>query len=310
MSSILVLDDRATERELLSVVLGHVGHTVIEASTGEQALELARAKRPGLIMADLIMPGMNGYEFVRELRADPAVGGTHVIFCTASYDIPEIRKVAETCGVSHIIIKPCEPEEIIRVVGAALNPVSVSLPPILSESFNREQQRVLNAKLVQKVDELEQLNREQRQLHEELRRTHAQTAESLALLELIQATSPVGFAFVDLDFRFRWLNKTLAAINNRPLEEQLGCTVAELVPDLWPEVEGTYRQLLETGKPVVDQEMRAEVPSSPGEVRNWRVSYYPVRTEDRVIGVGVVVVDITDLTRALAQALEAPRASL
>ena len=62
-----------------------------------------------------MMPGMDGYEFVRELRGDPAVGETRVIFCTASYDEAEVSKVAESCSVSSTLIKPCEPEEIIRV---------------------------------------------------------------------------------------------------------------------------------------------------------------------------------------------------
>jgi signal transduction histidine kinase len=181
MSAILVLDDRAPERELLSIVLGHVGHTVLQASTGEQALELARANEPELIIADLMMPGMNGYEFVRELRADPAVGATRVMFCTASYDEAEVRKVAESCGVWHTLIKPCEPEEIIRVVGEVLAPDAVRPPAVLSESFDREQLRVLNAKLVQKVDELQALNREQRRLHEQRKSALAQALEASRL---------------------------------------------------------------------------------------------------------------------------------
>jgi diguanylate cyclase (GGDEF)-like protein len=189
MSSILVLDDRAPERELLSIVLGHVGHTILEASTGERALELARANEPELIIADLMMPGMNGYEFVRELRADPAVGETKVVFCTSAYDQDEVRKVADSCGVSRVLIKPCEPEEIIRVVGEALAPDGVFPPPILSESFDHEQLRVLNAKLVQKVEELEALGQEQRQLHEELRWAHGRQAEALALLEPVKEGS-------------------------------------------------------------------------------------------------------------------------
>ena len=181
MSSILVLDDRAPERELLSIVLGHIGHTVLQASTGEQALELARAHLPELIIAYLMMPGMNGYEFVRELRADPAVGATRVMFCTASYNEAEVHKVAESCGVWHTLIKPCEPEEIIRVVGEVLAPDAVFPPPVLSESFDREQLRALNAKLVQKVDELQALNREQRHLHEERKSALTQALEASRL---------------------------------------------------------------------------------------------------------------------------------
>jgi signal transduction histidine kinase len=167
MSAIIVLDDRAPERALMSIVLGHVGHMVLEASTGQEALELARAHLPELIIADLMMPGMNGYEFVRELRSDPAVGGTQVMFCTAAYDEGEVREVAKSCGVSHIVVKPCEAEEMIRIVGEVLAMGSATRPPTLGKSFDQEQLRVLNTKLVQKVDELEMLNRQQWQLHKE-----------------------------------------------------------------------------------------------------------------------------------------------
>jgi CheY-like chemotaxis protein len=155
VSLILVLDDRATERDLLSTVLTYAGHTVVQASTGEEALDLARASRPELIMADLVMPGMNGYEFVRELRADPALQNARVVFCTATYDQDEVRKVAESCGVSHTLVKPCEPEDIIRVVSDVLRSDQRSAAHVVTDEFDREQLKVLHTKLIQKVDELE-----------------------------------------------------------------------------------------------------------------------------------------------------------
>jgi two-component system chemotaxis sensor kinase CheA len=155
MSSILVLDDLAANRDLLSTVLGYAGHNVAQAATGEQALDLARTSQPELIIVDLVMPGMNGYEFVRELRADPQLGNTRVVFCTAAYDDHEVRNLAESCGVAHVVVKPCEPEEIIRVVNEALGSTRGPVPQIVTDEFDREQLRVLNAKLIQKLDELE-----------------------------------------------------------------------------------------------------------------------------------------------------------
>jgi signal transduction histidine kinase len=155
VSSILVLDDRATERELLVTILGYMGHAMVEAPTGQTALDLARKHPPDLIMVDLMMPGMNGYEFVRELRADPELRNTRVVFCTATYDQLEVRGLAENCGVHHILVKPCEPEEVIRVVGEALGADQSFGPPVLREELDREALRVMNAKLMQKLDELE-----------------------------------------------------------------------------------------------------------------------------------------------------------
>src|ERR1019366_2511627 len=152
MSSILVLDDLAANRELLSTVLGYAGHTVVQAATGERALELVHANQPELIIVDLLMPGMNGCEFVGELRADPELRNTRVVLCTAIYDQGEVRSLAESCGVGHILVKPCEPEEIIRVVGEALDSNRGPSSQIVTDQFEREQLRVLNAKLIQKLD--------------------------------------------------------------------------------------------------------------------------------------------------------------
>jgi CheY-like chemotaxis protein len=159
MSSILVLDDRATERELLVTVLGYLGHTMREASDRQEALDRAREHAPDLIMVDVMMPAMNGSEFVRELRADGALRNTRVIFCTGSSDQAEVRELAESCGVTDILVKPYEPEAIIRVVGEALTANPGPPPQVVSEELDSEELRVLNAKLVQKLDELERSKR-------------------------------------------------------------------------------------------------------------------------------------------------------
>jgi two-component system sensor histidine kinase/response regulator len=163
MASILVLDDRAVEHELLETVLGSVGHTLLHASNGESALALAQAEHPDLIVADVLMPGMDGYEFVRALRADPDTAATRVILCTATYDEDEVRRLALACGVSHVMIKPVDPAAILSVVEAALSaaPAPIRVEPV--EPFGREQLRGANAKLIEKVAELERA-KEVRQL--------------------------------------------------------------------------------------------------------------------------------------------------
>ncbi|MEA2440748.1 MAG: hypothetical protein QOH76_2172 [Thermoleophilaceae bacterium] len=131
----------------------------------------------------------------------------------------------------------------------------------------------------------------------ELAEAMRESEESLTLVETLQSTAPVGFAFLDREFRIVRINQTLAEVNGAPIEDQLGRTVAEVVPNVWSQMESVYRSVLDTGEPVVSLEVDREL-GDTGERRHWLASYYPVIIEDEVIGVGVVVVDITDRKEA------------
>jgi two-component system, cell cycle sensor histidine kinase and response regulator CckA len=148
--TILVLDDRAADRGLLVVLLERAGYSVLEASAGEEALELARAERPHLVITDILMPGMNGYEFVRRLRSHPETDAIPVIFCTANYVEGEVRRLAAACGVSDFISKPSDLATVVDLVGEVLgSPRTLPPPPLVSGEFDREQLRLLNDKLVE-----------------------------------------------------------------------------------------------------------------------------------------------------------------
>jgi PAS domain S-box-containing protein len=163
-----------------------------------------------------------------------------------------------------------------------------------AERFARKHLRVVNAKLIQKVEQLETANREQDRLNRELLASERQTAESLMLLDTLQSSAPVGFGFVDRDFRIRRMNDRLAAVAGIPAEEHLGRTVEEVVPELWAQLEPWYRLVLDSGEAVLNQETVGEALSRPGEARNWLSSFYPVCIDGAVIGIGLIVVDVTD----------------
>src|ERR1700682_2357815 len=88
MATILVADDRPTNREFLVTLLGYSGHRLLEAADGAEALAAARAVHVDLVISDILMPTMDGYELVHQLRADSGLAGTPVIFCTAHYHEP------------------------------------------------------------------------------------------------------------------------------------------------------------------------------------------------------------------------------
>ncbi len=156
MATILIVDDEPVNREFLVTLLGYGGHRLLEASDGAEALERVRAERPDLVITDILMPTMDGYELVRQLRADPSVADTRVIFYTAHFLEREARNLAAACGIAQILTKPCEPEVVLNTVAAALGDVEAAVAP--PEAFDREHLRLLTDKLSAKVEELQTAN--------------------------------------------------------------------------------------------------------------------------------------------------------
>jgi len=137
-------------------------------------------------------------------------------------------------------------------------------------------------------------------LEESLSRSERETAEALTLLDTLQSTAPVGFLFVDRNYRYVRVNEKMAAINGASVQEHIGRTVAEVVPKLWPQIEPIYRRVLDSGEVMLDYEMTGETSADPGHVHHWLVNFYPVRVDAEIIGIGVVVIDITERKEAEA----------
>ncbi len=164
MATILIVDTNPSERRLYITLLGNFGHRLLEASDGFQALELARAELPDLVITDnILLPNMDGIALVQRLRSEPLLAGTPVIFHTVNYDISEVHQLARTHGIQYILRKPAEPQEVLRAVNGSLKrPVAVSNLPKTGQ-LQREHLQILADKLYQKVSELEQANERLRQ---------------------------------------------------------------------------------------------------------------------------------------------------
>lgn len=158
MATVLVVDDIASNRKLIVAVLSHMGHRSLEAADGADALALARSNRPDLVISDILMPTMDGYEFVRQLRADPALAHTAVIFYTAHYHERAARNLALACGVSRVLGKPSAREAIVAAIEQALADRSPSGPPPVDADFGRDHVRLMTDKLSDKVAELQAAN--------------------------------------------------------------------------------------------------------------------------------------------------------
>ncbi len=141
---------------------------------------------------------------------------------------------------------------------------------------------------------------DRKRFEDELCRSQRAAAETLSLLETLQSAAPVGLGFVDRDCRIVRMNDMLAEFNGGSIAEQIGRTVAEVVPEVWAQIEPLYRRVLDHGESVLNIDVGATKVADRSQVRHTLASYYPVRLDDEIIGVGVVVVDITQRFEAAA----------
>lgn len=123
MKRILIVDDKATSRELLRTVLETQGYTVIEAEDGEEALQKARTNNPDLIILDLRMPVRNGYEVLSELRQDANYVTLPIIALTASA-MQGDREEAMAGGFTGYLTKPVSLARLRKEIQRVLEPES------------------------------------------------------------------------------------------------------------------------------------------------------------------------------------------
>jgi DNA-binding response OmpR family regulator len=119
-SRILIADDDAGLRQLMRMILAREGFEVIEAANGEQALALAMAIDPALILLDVMMPGMDGYDVCRRLKTDQRTGRVPVVFVSAAEDVSQ-RNEVQKLGADACIKKPIGPRDLVARIRAVLN---------------------------------------------------------------------------------------------------------------------------------------------------------------------------------------------
>ena len=116
MADILIVDDLPDNRHFLVSLLGDHGHRLVEAADGQAGLAATRAEHFDLVITDVLMPMMDGYELARQLRLDPATSAIPVVFYSATYSEAEARALAHAIGTSDVLMKPAVSAEVLRIV--------------------------------------------------------------------------------------------------------------------------------------------------------------------------------------------------
>jgi CheY-like chemotaxis protein len=148
---LLVVEDIPDILTLLDTTLKFKGYRVVTARDGQEALDIIQQEHPALIITDILMPKMDGFNLVHKLRIDPETRKIPVIFLSATYVAPEDKAFAVDIGVTHFVEKPVDLDDFLLLVGQLLEQgVPATQEPLTDPNFYVGYRRRLEAKLEQK----------------------------------------------------------------------------------------------------------------------------------------------------------------
>lgn len=125
-----------------------------------------------------------------------------------------------------------------------------------------------------------------------------QLSRHLLEVEALYAGAPMGLAMLDRNLLFVRVNPALAGMNGFTVEEHIGKSAWDLVPDLRDKAEPMFRKVLESGQPLLDVPLQGYTASRPGVLREWRAQIYPIRSTDGTVsGLGVICEEVTERVR-------------
>ncbi|OGR18805.1 MAG: hypothetical protein A2X81_04860 [Desulfobacterales bacterium GWB2_56_26] len=246
---ILIVDDNSEDRRLLRYLAERNGHHVLEAADGRDGLERASASLPDLIISDALMPVMDGFQFLRQLKKDDRLTSIPFIFYSATYTEEQDVQLGLSLGAEAYIIKPKDPVELWQEVEIIARKVGVRkvVPTELieeEEDYLGKYSEVVALKLERKIQLLEESQRSYRILSEDLSQTVKELTESERKFKDLTERSPVG-VYVLQDGKFKYINPRFAEIFGYTVLELADKSYADTVlPDDLPLIEECVRKRL------------------------------------------------------------------
>lgn len=119
MARVMVVDDSPTDKAHLKQMLERAGHQVLEATTGQDAIDMARTQKPDCVVMDVVMPGMNGFQATRMLSKDPATASIPILVVSSKNQETD-RLWALRQGAKEYITKPVKEADLIGKIKAVL----------------------------------------------------------------------------------------------------------------------------------------------------------------------------------------------
>ena len=152
---LLIVEDDPDIRVLLDTTLRFKDHRVVTAQNGREALEIVQKEHPTIVIADIMMPHLDGFGLVHRLRINPETRNIPVVFITATYVSPEDRSFAKRIGATRFIQKPVDLEVFLGIIDELLKQGPDTVPVPLDEfKFYDGYRERLEAKLDEKVRQI------------------------------------------------------------------------------------------------------------------------------------------------------------
>lgn len=247
MKTILVVDDLQENRYLLEMTFRGLDYRTLTAENGAVALDLARSERPDLVISDVLMPVMDGFELCRRMKTDPQLRAIPFLVYTATYTEPEDERFALGLGADRFITKPQDPAYLVAVVRQMLNEGSPRLTRQIQVSFETELTflRQHNETLYQK------LQKKMRDLRENQQRI----LEERASLRTLIRTIPDLVWLKDLDGVYQFCNPRFEAFFGQSEDAICGKTDEDFVArDQADWFRDHDRAAMAAGRPSVNEE--------------------------------------------------------
>ena len=221
----IIVDDNDESRYLLESMLRANGHDAVSAENGAEAFEMLTAERFDLIISDILMPVMDGFQLCRKVKADDTLGDIPFVIYTATYTGPEDEAFAVKIGADRFIQKPCEPDVFMEAIGEVT--ASKERQKSSSESGEAGEEEVLKLysrrlvrNLEQKMKQLEQEVATRKEAEEKLAQREKQyrlLAENM--LDVIWAMTP--------DLTFTYVNEAVRGLLGYSPEEVTGLPLSD-----------------------------------------------------------------------------------
>ena len=156
---ILIVEDLKHVREMLEITLGFRGYEVVTATNGEEAVKLLMTVKPRLVITDILMPNMDGFSLVHQIRQMSNMSDVPIIFLSATYTKAEDYDFAEKLGADKFLKKPYNVDDLLMAVDNALVTPHSAAKGLSEQEFNQRHRERLEQKLKHKNDLIERMEK-------------------------------------------------------------------------------------------------------------------------------------------------------